>query len=187
MVTVLPSDTEKMPWLLSRLQSLIDNGDVLVFASIKVRVEELEGKIGQHGFKVAALYGDKDQATRMEVLQKFKSGIYHVLVATDVAARGLDIKSIKTVVNFDIARDMDSHVHRIGRTGRAGDKEGVAHTLVTGKEARFAGELVTSLIAAGQNVPNELMDLAMKVGYNLLVVGCFRGLQICKHNLLIRV
>ena len=167
MVTVLPSEAEKMPWLLSRLQTFIDEGDVLAFASTKVRVEELEGKIAERGFKVAALHGDKDQATRMEVLQKFKNGIYHVLVATDVAARGLDIKSIKTVVNFDIARDMDSHVHRIGRTGRAGDKDGVAHTLVTGKEARFAGELVTSLIAAGQIAPTELMDLAMKVGCSL--------------------
>ena len=98
------------------------------------------------------------------LLQKFKSGIYHVLVATDVAARGLDIKSIKPVVNFDIARDMDMHVHRIGRTGRAGDKDGTAYTLITQKEARFAGELVNSLITAGQNVSVELMDLAMKDG-----------------------
>jgi len=100
----------------------------------------------------------------MDTLQKFKSGIYHVLVATDVAARGLDIKSIKSVVNFDIARDMDMHVHRIGRTGRAGDKDGTAYTLITQKEARFAGELVNSLITAGQNVSVELMDLATKDG-----------------------
>ncbi|KAA8549073.1 hypothetical protein F0562_000757 [Nyssa sinensis] len=100
----------------------------------------------------------------MDILQKFKSGTYHVLIATDVAARGLDIKSIKSVVNFDIARDMDMHVHRIGRTGRAGDKDGTAYTLITQKEARFAGELVNSLIAAGQNVSMELMDLAMKDG-----------------------
>ena len=113
--------------------------------------------------KVAALHGDKDQASRMDILQKFKSGLYHVLIATDVAARGLDIKSIKSVVNFDIAKDMDMHVHRIGRTGRAGDKDGVAYTLITLKEARFAGELVNSLVAAGQNVSVELMDLAMKV------------------------
>jgi ATP-dependent RNA helicase DDX42 len=58
---------------------------------------------------------------------------------------------------------MDMHIHRIGRTGHAGDKDGTAYTLITQKEARFAGELVHSLIAAGQDVPNELMDLAMKV------------------------
>jgi ATP-dependent RNA helicase DDX42 len=126
-------------------------------------VDEIESQLSQRGFKVAALHGDKDQSSRMDILQKFKSGTYHVLIATDVAARGLDIKSIKTVVNFDIAKDMDMHVHRIGRTGRAGDKDGVAYTLITQKEARFAGELVNSLVAAGQNVSPELMDLAMKV------------------------
>ncbi|CAL9063740.1 DEAD-box ATP-dependent RNA helicase 24-like [Musa acuminata AAA Group] len=163
-VNVIPSDAEKMPWLLERLPGMVDDGDVLVFASKKTTVDEIEGQLIQKGFKVAALHGDKDQASRMDILQKFKSGIYHVLVATDVAARGLDIKSIKSVVNFDIARDMDMHVHRIGRTGRAGDKDGTAYTLITQKEARFAGELVNSLIAAGQDVPTELMDLAMKDG-----------------------
>ncbi|CAN6469038.1 unnamed protein product [Victoria cruziana] len=163
-VHVVPSDAEKMPWLLDKLPELVDEGDVLVFASTKVKVDEIEAQLLQKCFKVAALHGDKDQASRMEVLQKFKSGIYHVLVATDVAARGLDIKSIKSVVNFDIARDMDMHVHRIGRTGRAGDKDGTAYTLITQKEARFAGELVNNLVAAGQQVSAELMDLAMKDG-----------------------
>ncbi|KAL1558358.1 DEAD-box ATP-dependent RNA helicase 24 [Salvia divinorum] len=163
-VHVMPSDTEKLPWLLEKLPVMIDEGDVLVFASKKAAVDEVEAQLLQRGLKVAALHGDKDQSSRMEILQKFKSGIYHVLVATDVAARGLDIKSIKSVVNFDIAKDMDMHVHRIGRTGRAGDKDGTAYTLITQKEARFAGELVNSLIAAGQNVSSELMDLAMKDG-----------------------
>lgn len=163
-VNVLSSDMEKMPWLLDNLPGLIDHGDVLVFASKKATVDEIETQLIQKGFKVAALHGDKDQASRMEILQKFKSGIYHVLIATDVAARGLDIRSLKSVVNFDIAKDMDMHVHRIGRTGRAGDKDGTAYTLITQKEARFAGELVNNLITAGQNVPNELMDLAMKDG-----------------------
>lgn len=163
-VQVLPSDAEKLPWLLEKLQGMIDEGDVLVFASKKASVDDLESQLAQKGFKVASLHGDKDQASRMEILQKFKAGTYHVLIATDVAARGLDIKSLKSVVNFDIAKDMDMHVHRIGRTGRAGDKDGVAYTLITQKEARFAGELVNSLIAAGQNVSVELMDLAMKDG-----------------------
>ena len=162
-VHVIPSDSEKLPWLLEKLPEMIDQGDTLVFASKKATVDEIESQLAQRGFKVAALHGDKDQASRMDILQKFKSGLYHVLIATDVAARGLDIKSIKSVVNFDIAKDMDMHVHRIGRTGRAGDKDGVAYTLITLKEARFAGELVNSLVAAGQNVSVELMDLAMKV------------------------
>lgn len=80
-----------------------------------------------------------DQHSRMAVLHDYKAGKQHVLVATDVAARGLDIKSIKSVVNYDAAKEVDTHVHRIGRTGRAGDKEGVAYTLITPYETRFAG------------------------------------------------
>ncbi|CAN4112807.1 unnamed protein product [Withania somnifera] len=119
-VEVIPSDAEKLPWLLEYFS--------------------------------------------MGTLQKFKSGIYHVLIAIDVAVRGLDIKSLKSVVNYDIAKDMDMHFHRIGRTGRAGHKDGTAYTLITHNEARFAGELANSLVAAGQNVSMELMDLAMKDG-----------------------
>ena len=89
--------------------------------------------------RAAAIHGDMDQHSRMQVLHEYKAGKHHVLVATDVAARGLDIKSIKTVVNMDAAKDIDTHVHRVGRTGRAGDKDGVAYTLVTPREARFAG------------------------------------------------
>ncbi|CAH9112693.1 unnamed protein product [Cuscuta europaea] len=163
-VEVIPADAEKLPWLIEKLPGLIDDGDVLVFASKKATVDDIESQLAERGFKVAALHGDKDQSSRMEILQKFKSGTFHVLIATDVAARGLDIKSIKSVVNFDVAKDMDMHVHRIGRTGRAGDKDGTAYTLITQKEARFAGELVNSLVTAGQNVSAELMDLAMKDG-----------------------
>ena len=74
----------------------------------------------------------------------------------------MDIPHIKTVVNFDVARDIDTHTHRIGRTGRAGEK-GTAYTLVTEKDKEFAGHLVRNLEGAGQPVPQELMDLAMKV------------------------
>jgi ATP-dependent RNA helicase DDX42 len=99
----------------------------------------------------------------MGVLDSFKSGSLHVLVATDVAARGLDIRTIKTVLNYDAARDLDTHIHRVGRTGRAGDKEGRAITLMTPGDARFAGQLLQSLATAGQEVPQALADLAMRV------------------------
>ena len=83
------------------------------------------------------------------------------MVATDVAARGLDIPHIRTVVNFDIARDIDTHTHRIGRTGRAGEK-GTAYTLVTATDKEFAGHLVRNLEGANQPVPEPLMELAMQ-------------------------
>ena len=69
-----------------------------------------------------ALHGDLQQYERDKVIRDFKSSKVKILVATDVAARGLDIKSVKTVVNYDIAHDIDSHTHRVGRTGRAGEK-----------------------------------------------------------------
>ncbi|KAG6387363.1 hypothetical protein SASPL_152550 [Salvia splendens] len=137
---VMPSDAEKLHWLLEKLAVMIDEGRVLVFALKKAADDEVEAQLLQRGLKVAAFHGDKDQSSR------------------------LDIKSITSVVNFDIAKDMDMHVHRIGRTGRAGDKDRTAYTLITQKEARFAGELVNSLIAADQNVSPELMDLARTDG-----------------------
>lgn len=78
-----------------------------------------------------------------------------------VSARGLDIPHIKTVINYDIARDIDTHTHRIGRTGRAGEK-GTAYTLVTEKDKEFAGHLVRNLEGANQEVSKSLMDLAMQ-------------------------
>lgn len=101
------------------------------------------------------------QFEREKVLRDFKAEKVKVLVSTDIAARGLDIKTVKNVINYDIARDIDSHTHRVGRTGRAGEK-GTAFTLITQKEDRFAGELVRHLETSGQIVPQELLSLAMK-------------------------
>ena len=103
------------------------------------------------------------QHTRMDVLDSFRNGKHHVLVATDIAGRGLDIKTVKTVISYDAAKDIETHVHRVGRTGRAGDKEGVAITLLNKNEVRFASQLVQSFTLAGQPIPPHLYELAMKV------------------------
>jgi ATP-dependent RNA helicase DDX42 len=79
----------------------------------------------------------------------------------------LDIRAVKTVINYHVARDIESHIHRVGRTGRAGDKEGIAFTLITKKEDHFAGELVKNLEGANQHVPPELLELAMQVSLSL--------------------
>lgn len=105
------------------------------------------------GFKAEGMHGDLDQHSRMAMLSAFKGGQLHVLVATDVAARGLDIRTIRTVVNYDVAKNIDTHVHRIGRTGRAGDKDGEAYTLLLPNETRMAAALVDNIRTAGQTVP----------------------------------
>lgn len=162
-VEVVGDDGAKMQWLSSRLAALVDDGDVLVFANQKARVDALSSALEALGVaRVAAIHGDMDQASRMEVLGAFKAGQVHVLVATDVAARGLDIKSIKTVVNYDAAKDIETHVHRVGRTGRAGDKEGVAYTLLLPTETKAAADLVRCLAAAGQDAPHAVHEMAMR-------------------------
>ena len=103
-------------------------------------------------FIAAAIHGDKDQGDRNKIMFAFQNQNLPILIATDLAARGLDIKSIKNVINYDTAKNIESHTHRIGRTGRAGEK-GVAHTLITRKEVQFAGELVRNLEGANQYVP----------------------------------
>ncbi|GLC43085.1 hypothetical protein PLESTB_000864700 [Pleodorina starrii] len=161
-VEVLSDDSAKSSWLGSHLSGLVDEGDVIVFAGQRSRVDALSEQLRAAGVRVGAIHGEMDQYTRMGVLDAFKSGSLHVLVATDVAARGLDIRTIKTVLNYDAPRDLDTHIHRVGRTGRAGDKEGRAISLLTPADARFAGLLLQSLAAGGQEVPRQLADLAMR-------------------------
>lgn len=161
MVAVLHDDSQKWGWLAPKLPDFAAQGAVIVFVATKQGAEELAGAFKQHlGVESASIHGDKSQPEREEVLRCFKKGTVSVLVATDVAARGLDIKTVKTVVNYDCAKDIDSHVHRIGRTGRAGDTDGAAFTLLTQKDAVFASELVFSMQEAGQAISTELEHLA---------------------------
>jgi ATP-dependent RNA helicase DeaD len=90
-------------------------------------------RLSESGYNAGAIHGDYTQARRDEVMKKFKGGTLDILVATDVAARGLDIKDVTHVINYGIPQNPDSYVHRIGRTGRAG-KSGIAITLITPRE-----------------------------------------------------
>ncbi|XP_043956119.1 ATP-dependent RNA helicase DDX42 [Gambusia affinis] len=161
LVELLLSGSDKWNWLTRRLVEFTSTGSVLIFVTKKANSEELATNLTQEGYSLGLLHGDMDQSERNKVISDFKKKNLPVLVATDVAARGLDIPSIRTVVNYDVARDIDTHTHRIGRTGRAGEK-GVAYTLLTSKDTSFAGDLVRNLEGANQAVPKELMDLAMQ-------------------------
>ncbi|XP_060921546.1 ATP-dependent RNA helicase DDX42 isoform X2 [Labrus mixtus] len=160
-VELLPLGSDKWGWLTKRLVEFTSSGSVLIFVTKKANCEELATNLTQEGYSLGLLHGDMDQSERNKVISDFKKKNLPVLVATDVAARGLDIPSIRTVVNYDVARDIDTHTHRIGRTGRAGEK-GLAYTLLTNKDTSFAGDLVRNLEGANQGVSKELMDLAMQ-------------------------
>ncbi|KAM4692486.1 ATP-dependent RNA helicase DDX42 isoform 2-T2 [Rhinophrynus dorsalis] len=160
-VEILPTGPDKWAWLTRRLVEFTSTGSVLLFVTKKANAEELANNLRAEDHALGLLHGDMDQSERNKVIFEFKSKKIPILVATDVAARGLDIPSIKTVINYDVARDIDTHTHRIGRTGRAGEK-GVAYTLLTPKESNFAGDLVRNLEGANQYVSKELLDLAMQ-------------------------
>ena len=160
-VQVFGDDAKRAEWFFSRLNEFIDQGQVLVFVNHKSSVEELTLDLARRGIKTVGLHGDMDQAERLDVMKSFKAELSHVLVATDVAARGLDIESIKTVINYHAARDMSTHVHRVGRTGRSGALDGCAYTLLTPRDSgKFAQQLERNLSDAGQQVPLDLKALA---------------------------
>ena len=108
----------------------------IIFGRTKRRVDELSEALNLRGYSAEGIHGDLSQAKRMQVLRKFKEGTIDVLVATDVAARGLDISGVTHVYNFDIPQDPESYVHRVGRTGRAG-KTGVAMTFINPREKSY--------------------------------------------------
>lgn len=112
----------------------------VVFCQTKLLASEIADKLSGRGYSVGALHGDMNQAMRNNVIKKFKSGDFTILVATDVAARGLDIADLTHVINYSLPEDHDSYVHRIGRTGRAG-KQGTAITFIGKGEANRMGWL----------------------------------------------
>ncbi len=111
------------------------NGSVVIFARTKSRTNRLAKYLEDYGVKVTRLHGDRTQGQRNKSIRDFKDGHVNVLVATDIAARGLDVPSISDVINYDLPMNVEDYVHRIGRTGRAGQK-GQAMTLVTPEDRK---------------------------------------------------
>lgn len=113
---------------------------VIVFSSSKQKVKEIYHTFKRMKLKVAAMHSDLEQAQREEVMRNFKNGHIHVLVATDIVARGIDIEDIQMVINYDVPHDAEDYVHRIGRTARAGG-EGIAITFIAEKEQGKFGRI----------------------------------------------
>jgi ATP-dependent RNA helicase DeaD len=126
--------------ILARLIDIHDLKRALIFCNTKIRVDELVEKLQARGYAASGLHGDMKQTLRDRVMNQFRSGRLEILVATDVAARGLDVNDIEVVVNYDVPRDEEYYVHRIGRTARAG-KSGRAFTFVAGREMGKLAEI----------------------------------------------
>ena len=133
---------EKVEWLIEHLRR--PEGPVLIFTRTKIGADKLARKLAAAGVKCTALHADRSQDQRRIAVEGFKGGKYKVLVATDIAARGLDIDAIHTVINYEVPDSPDAYVHRVGRTGRA-DAVGQAITLVAPDERRALGFLAKAV------------------------------------------
>lgn len=122
------------------------------------------------GWPALCIHGDKAQPEREWVLQEFKSGSSPILLATDVAARGLDIKDVKCVVNYDMPMTGEDYVHRIGRTGRAGAR-GLAYSFFTDEDTRIIKQVIHVIKEAGQEPPAELQRIARRSNGGLSFFG----------------
>ncbi|XP_064020280.1 probable ATP-dependent RNA helicase DDX43 isoform X2 [Pogoniulus pusillus] len=157
-VLVVPEE-QKRALMEDFIHSMKPEDKVIIFVGKKVTADDLASNFGLQGIPVQSLHGDREQYDREQALDDFKKGRVKILVATDLASRGLDVHDITHVFNFDFPRNIEEYVHRIGRTGRAG-RTGVALTLVTENDWRVASELIEILERANQVVPSKLVAMA---------------------------
>ncbi|KAI3644836.1 hypothetical protein MP228_011000 [Amoeboaphelidium protococcarum] len=155
---------QKEQRLLDLLQNYHKKRDnrILIFALYKKEASRLEQFLTRKGWSAVAIHGDMNQTQRLDSFDKFRSGKVPLLIATDVASRGLDIPKVEYVINFTFPLTIEDYIHRIGRTGRAGST-GIAHTFFTLHEKSKAGELVNVLRQADQKVPQDLMNFGTAV------------------------
>jgi ATP-dependent RNA helicase DDX42 len=166
-VMVVPNEDAKRTFLMEMLPTFKNVGRTLVFCATRVGCEALVTLVREQlpQLKADSLHGDKHQSDRNAALRAFRKGEIFVLFATDVAARGLDVPQVATVLNFNAAKDYDAHVHRCGRAGRLKNNEqqtGSAYTLLTPKNADFAHVLQSAFEREGRPVAPELIELAQK-------------------------
>ncbi|KAH7867494.1 hypothetical protein Vadar_034242 [Vaccinium darrowii] len=164
------TEVEKYNRLIRLLSESMDGSRMLVFMETKKGCDQVTRQLRMDGWPALSIHGDKNQAERDWVLAEFKSGRSPIMTATDVAARGLDVKDIKCVINYDFPSSLEDYVHRIGRTGRAGAR-GTAFTFFTHANAKFARDLIKILQEAGQIIPPALAALARSAGSGLGASG----------------
>lgn len=139
-----PISQEQKTALLLHLLKDAGEKPILIFTRTKHKATRLADQLGKEGFAVAALQGNLSQNQRRRSLDGFRAGKYRILVATDIAARGLDVEGISHIINYDIPANSETYIHRIGRTARAA-KSGVAFTFVTGEDKRIVRDIEKTL------------------------------------------
>uniref|UniRef100_A0A8C5EP24 RNA helicase n=1 Tax=Gouania willdenowi TaxID=441366 RepID=A0A8C5EP24_GOUWI len=154
-------EEEKKSYVMDFIRNMEPEDKVLIFVGRKMVADDLSSDLCLQGVSVQSLHGDREQCDREQALQDFKDSRVRILVATDLASRGLDVHDITHVFNYDFPRNIEEYVHRVGRTGRAG-RSGASVTLVTRDDWRKASELIQILERAGQvsEVPEELVLMA---------------------------
>jgi ATP-dependent RNA helicase DDX23/PRP28 len=160
---VMIGEGAKKAKLLDLLRSTKSDDKIIVFANMKKSVDQLARSLEQANYYCGVLHSGKSQEQRDGTLDMFRSGDINVLVATDVAARGLDIPDVAQVFNYDMAKDIETYTHRIGRTGRAG-KSGLATTFVTDRDKEVHADLKTYLESCGAQVPAGLKKAVFESG-----------------------
>ncbi|KAF9347365.1 pre-mRNA processing RNA-helicase [Mortierella sp. AD094] len=131
---------------------------VLIFVSRQEAADNLLRDLMRRGYVSMTIHGGKDQVDRDSAISEFKAGVCQILIATSVAARGLDVKKLGIVINYECPNHMEDYVHRVGRTGRAGNK-GIAYTFITPEQERFAPDIAKALTNSSTPVPPELQAL----------------------------
>eukprot|EP01080_Neovahlkampfia_damariscottae_P004446 gene4446-7821_t len=161
-------EIDKQSRLIKLMDELMDGRKILIFTATKKGSDDVCKILRNQGWPCLAIHGDKTQSERDWVMKEFRGEDCPILVATDVAARGLDINDIKLVINYDMSRDIETYVHRIGRTARAGNT-GVSMTFYTPSDLGIASKLKDILVEAGQPVPEQLkklIDIAKQQKYD---------------------
>ena len=157
-----------------------EDARALIFVERHEAADGLLAKLMKKGYPCDSIHGGKDQSDRSSVISDFKSGVIPILIATSVAARGLDVKQLKLVVNFDAPNHLEDYVHRAGRTGRAGNT-GTAVTFVTPEQDRYCVYISKALTESGQPIPDDVKALAagfvekVKAGKEKASIGGFGG------------
>ncbi|XP_055587469.1 uncharacterized protein LOC129739944 [Uranotaenia lowii] len=152
-------EEDKFIRIMNFVKNMGPTDKVIIFCGRKTRADDLSSEFVLSGINCTSLHGDRDQADREQALADIKNGDVRVLIATDVASRGLDIEDITHVVNYDFPRNIEEYVHRVGRTGRAG-RSGISLSFFTRTDWAVASELIKILEEADQEVPNEIRAMA---------------------------